>query len=89
MWLQEIADMAFGPLVSLLSNVVAWLSSVSLVAARGIDVARYMGYIAWLGPAWLAVVRDALLAVVLVTCVMVARTAWSVYLQAKQGVKWW
>jgi len=87
--LYDLTDWIIGPLRDLLSQAVAWLSSLSLVAARGIDPARYLGQLAWLGPAWLGLVKHALLCVVLYVTLLAVRSAWQVYQDVKQSVKWW
>lgn len=87
--LYDLTDWLVGPLKSLLGQVVAWLSGSSLVAARGIDPARYLGPMAWLGPAWLGLVRTVILCVVLYGTVLLAQAAYHLYLQIKDGVKWW
>lgn len=87
--LYDLADWLIGPLRDLLAQAVAWLSGVSLVAARGLDPARYLGQLAWLGPAWLGLIRNALLCVVLYATLLAVRAAYQVYLDVKSGVKWW
>lgn len=87
--LYDLTDWLIGPLRDLLSQAVSWLSSLSLVAARGIDPARYLGQLAWMGPAWLGFIRNALLSVVLYATLLAVIAAYQVYLDAKQGVKWW
>lgn len=87
--IEEIADLAFGPIKDLLTQVVQWLSNVALVASRGMDLGRYAGPFAWLGADWLTFIQHTLLASLLVLMVLVARAAYSVYLAAKNGIKWW
>ena len=89
MFLYDVADWVFGPLKDLLAAVVGWLSNLSLVAARGIDPALYLGAFAWLGPTWLSLIKQIILGVVLFGLILVARVGYSLYLDIKAGVKWW
>lgn len=87
--LYDLTDWLIGPLAELLGAVVSWLSGISLVAARGIDPARYLGPFAWLGSSWLGLVRTIILCTILFGTIMIVRAAIQVYLDAKAGVKWW
>lgn len=89
MWIQEVADLIIGPVIDLLAQIVGWLGQANLVAARGMDLQRYAGPFVWMGPAWLGFVKQLLLVVSLVASVLTTRTAYSLYLAAKSGVKWW
>jgi hypothetical protein len=87
--LYDLTDWLVGPLKDLLASVVGWLSGISLVAARGIEPGRYLGAIAWLGPAWLGLVRTIILCTILYGTILIVRAAIQVYLDTKAGVKWW
>lgn len=87
--LYDLTDWLIGPVRDLLSQAVSWLAGVSLVAARGIDPGVYLGPVAWLGPAWLGLIRTIILAVILYGTLLAVRAAYQLYLDVKQGVKWW
>lgn len=87
--MQEVIDLVFSPVVSVLQQAVAWLSSARLMAFRGININHYLGYVAWLGPTWLGVVQTTITCAYLVALVHVSLAAWGLYLRLKAGVKWW
>lgn len=87
--IEEIIDLAIGPLIDLLTNVVAWLDQVSLVAAQGLRLERYLAYAAVAGPEWVELARTTALVLGLVGIVWVAKSGYQLYLRVKAGVKWW
>lgn len=89
MFMYDLADAVFGPVLALLNQIVAWLSNVSLVAAAGINPHLYLGPVAWLGPSWLGLVKQIILGGVLFGFLLVARAGYGLYLDIKGGVKWW
>lgn len=89
MVLHNLADLIFGPMRDLLTSVVASLSNMSLVAARGLNPALYLGPFAVLGPAWLGLIKQIFLGATLFAILLIGRAGYSLYLQIKAGVKWW
>lgn len=89
MFLYDLADAIFGPLQSLLRTVLDWLQNVSLVAAQGIHPEYYLGPVAWMGDAWLSLVKRIILGCAVFGVVLVARAGYGLYLDFKAGVKWW
>jgi hypothetical protein len=87
--LREIADAVFGPVLTLLNSVLSWLGNASLAARQGINPALYLGPFAWLSPAWLNLTKQAILAASSFGILLVARAGYNLYLDIKQGVKWW
>jgi hypothetical protein len=87
--LVDLTDWLLGPITAMLEQVVSWLGGVALVAAHGLDPALYMGPVAWMGPAWLGVVKQIIASAFLMVVLLAARAMYGLYLDIKAGVKWW
>lgn len=87
--MRSLVDALLGPLTNLLSQVATWLEQAALMAERGFDLSRYLGYVAWLPPAWMGLVKQVTLAAALVGIVAAARAGWGLYLRIKASVQWW
>lgn len=87
--MKAVIDAVLQPVADLLTRVATWLEQASLIAERGLDLRYYVGYVAWLPPAWLALVKQAALAAALVGTVAVAMAGWRLYLRVKASVQWW
>ncbi|BDG60277.1 hypothetical protein [Caldinitratiruptor microaerophilus] len=87
--MRNIIDAIFGPVVDILNKIIEWLGQVRLIAAHGFDLGIYLGYVAWLPPPWLSLVKTVALGALLVAVVWAVRALWSLYLTLKSSVKWW
>ena len=65
------------------------LATVALSARQGIDLGLYFGPVARLGPGWQAALATLTAGAGLVAVLLLVRGLYSVYLDAKQGLKWW
>lgn len=87
--MQEIIDAIFQPASNLMNQAYSAIIQANLIAYRGLDIGRYMGPLAWLGPSWLALIKSVFLAAALVLAVYMARVMFDLYLTMKEAVKWW
>lgn len=87
--MKGLIDALLNPVTELLTRVAAWLEQAALVAERGFDLSRYLGYVAWLPPSWLGLVKHVTLAAALVAVVAAAMAGWRLYLRLKASVQWW
>lgn len=87
--MHDIADTVFGPVIQVLSSAYGYLSNVSLVASRGLNLDYFLGPFAGLGFAWVLLIKSFIGALVLVLVVVAVKAIYGSYLQLKQGVKWW
>ena len=85
-----IADVIVAPAVALLQAAVSALTGANLVAAQGLsDPGAWLGPIALLGPGWMFAITSLLGGAALVVTLGAAMSAYRLYLNLKQGVKWW
>lgn len=87
--LHDIADTVFGPVISVLTFAYNYLSSISLLASRGLNLDYFLSPFASLGTAWVILIKSFISAFVLVSVVTGIKAIYGAYLQLKQGVKWW
>ena len=87
--LYDIVDSILGPVQSLLEASIGYLVNLQMVAARGIDLNYYLGWVGALGPGWVALVISVIASLFLLATVFVSRSVYNLYLGFKQGVKWW
>ena len=87
--LKSIIDTILGPAITFLQFALDKLTSISLIADRGLNLNYYLGPIGALGPSWVTLVKSVISSLVLLCIVLVAKTAYNIYLNAKMGVKWW
>lgn len=87
--LYDIVDSILGPVQSLLEAAISYLVNIQLVAARGIDLNYYLGWVGVMGPGWAALVMSVIASLFLLATVFVSRSVYNLYLGFKHGVKWW
>lgn len=85
----ELIDLFFNPIVNLLLNVRGSLSQAIIVAKQGLNVGYYIGYIAPLGPVWVALITRLFFCSFLVVIILISKTGWGLYLKIKDSIKWW
>jgi len=87
--MKDIIDSILGPIQQFLSYSIEKIQSIQLVAERGLDLNYYLGPITQIGPGWVALCFSLISSIVLITVVFLARSGYSLYLNFKEGVKWW
>ncbi|MDQ7094990.1 hypothetical protein REC12_15445 [Desulfosporosinus sp. PR] len=87
--MHDIADTVFGPVIQVLTFAYNYLSNISMVASRGLNLDYFLGPFANMGSAWITLIKSFIGAFVLVSVVVGIKAIYSAYLQLKQGVKWW
>lgn len=85
----ELIDLFFTPIIDLLTIIRASLSQAIIIARQGLNVEYYLGYIAPLGPVWVAVITRLFFCSFLVVLILITKTGWSLYLKLKDSIKWW
>lgn len=85
----ELIDLFFEPIVNLLLNVRGSLAQTIIVAKQGLNINYYIGYIAPLGPVWVALITRLFFCSFIVVIILVAKTGWGLYLKIKESIKWW
>lgn len=86
---QRIVDTIILHVINMLTTVRDELESISLVAARGLNLDYFLGPVSMLGPQWTALVSSVIASAFLILTVLIARKGYNLYLSLKSGVKWW
>lgn len=86
---KRIVDTIFNPVIEILTTARDHLESVSLVAARGINLDYFLGPISGLGPEWRTLILSVCGSAFLILTILVARKVYSIYLTLKEGTHWW
>ena len=87
--MEAFIDSILGPVIDLLQAVDGHLSELALGIQRGIDLGRYLGPLAHMGPGWIALAATAATGAAVVVTAGLGRAGYSLYLSIKAGVKWW
>ncbi|MDJ0304555.1 hypothetical protein [Dehalobacter sp.] len=87
--MHALADTIFVPVTTMLQTVLNSLSNVHFNLASGLNINNYLGHFVGLGSSWVFLIKSLVLCFVCISVFMVAKTGYSLYLQLKQGVKWW
>lgn len=87
--MSQYLNQVLSPALKILQDARDYLATVALGARRGIDLSHYLGPLAVLGPGFQAMLATLITGAVLILTIALAKGAYSLYLQFKQGVKWW
>jgi hypothetical protein len=86
---QQITDSIITPLIEILAKARYRLETLSLVAARGLNLDYFLGPLSLLSPEWRVLIGSIIASSFLILGVLVARKTYGLYLAFKEGVKWW
>ncbi len=86
---KQIIDTVMDPIVEILVSVRDQLDSISIVAARGLNLDFFLGPISGLGWEWRALIVSVAASALLLLTVMAVRKIYAIYLSLKEGVQWW
>lgn len=85
----ELIDLFFNPIINLLLSIRTYLAQAIIIARQGLNIEYYIGFIAPLGPVWVALITRLFFCSLLVVIILVAKTGWGLYLKIKESIKWW
>ena len=85
----NLIDSLFDPVLTLLDNMQSRISNIGTIAARGIDLDNYFGFISILGPSWSGVISSFLAALLFLSVLYMIKTNSRLYLWFKDLIKWW
>ena len=85
----EIIDLVFFLIISTLENIKDTLEQASIIAAQGLNIEYYLGYIAPLGENWLNLVQHVFYCSLIIVIILITKSGWTLYLKIKDSVKWW
>ncbi|WP_232700220.1 hypothetical protein [Brevibacillus daliensis] len=86
---KNLIDQIFDFPTGMIDQAAQRISSASSVIGQGIDVSSWLAPISLLGESWVRVVNSLLAGVTFVMIVWISKKLFNVYLNAKNGVKWW
>lgn len=86
---KNLIDNIFSLPESIIELVKGKLVGASTLVAQGIDISAWLAPVSLLGPEWVRVINALLAGATLVFTFWIAKKVYSLYLEYKQGVKWW
>lgn len=86
---KNLIDNIFSVPESILNLAIQKMAAAGTVMAQGINISKWLGPVAWLGPTWVKVVNALLSGATIVLIVWIAKRIYMIYLNAKEGVRWW
>lgn len=86
---KNLIDNIFSVPIAILDLVKGKLTGASGLVAQGIDISSWLAPISILGPEWVKVVNAILSGSSLVFLFWIGKKVYNLYLDFKQGVKWW
>jgi len=87
--MRDITDTILGPIIQVLTLAYNYLSSIALVASRGLNLDYFLGPFANLGNAWVLLIKSFISSIVLISVIFAVKAIYGIYLKVKAGVKWW
>lgn len=82
-------DNIFSFPIQLLDQAKTKVKSGSNLAGQGVDVSKWLAPLSVLGKDWIKVVNSIFAGSTIVLGVWIARKLYDIYLQVKEGVRWW
>lgn len=79
----------FRPVFSFLDGMIAKLSGIGTMAAKGVRLSDYFGFFSILGPSWVGVINSALSALMFCFILYMVQKYSRVLLWFKDLIKWW
>jgi len=90
----------FNPFKNLIDNIFSFpesflrliqekLNGAGTLVAQGININAWLSPVGLLGPTWVTVVKSILLGSSIVLTIWICKRIFALYMEFKQGVKWW
>ncbi|MGG3873223.1 hypothetical protein [Brevibacillus laterosporus] len=86
---KNLIDQIFDFPTGLIEQASKRIDEAGTVIGQGIDISSWLAPISMLGPDWTRVVNSILAGATIIFVVWIGKKIFNVYLNAKQGVKWW
>lgn len=88
--MEEIIDSIFGPAVTFLEKVKDYLiNTENLISARKLTLDYFLGPVSMISSEWRILISSVITTLILITTIFVAKKIYALYLNLKEGVKWW
>lgn len=88
-YFKNLIDHIFSLPESILETMIDKLQGASSLVAQGINVSDWLAPVGLLGPSWVKVINALLAGASLVFIFWLGKRVYGLYLQFKEGVKWW
>jgi hypothetical protein len=86
---KNLIDNIFALPESILELIKDKLYGASQLVGQGIDISAWLAPVSLLGPSWVRVINSLLAGATLVFTFWIAKRIYALYLQFKEGVRWW
>jgi len=86
---KNLIDNIFSVPMGLLNLAKSKLDGTSNIVAQGINISDWLAPISILGSSWIKVVNSLLAGATLVLTIWIVKKIYHMYLQFKEGVRWW
>lgn len=87
--MKGLIDTIFYPVLNWLNSILSSIMSLDVPLSHPLDIAKYLGPFAYLGPYWISfVVTVGTLAFVYVICFIVV-SQHGLFMKFKNTIKWW
>lgn len=87
--IRDLVDSITGSAIQMLQDAFDRISSITLVAARGLNLDYFLGPVSMLGTPWVNLITSIVASIILIATVFVVRAIYNLYLRFKEGVRWW
>jgi hypothetical protein len=87
--MKSLIDTILNPVLSWLTGIYNSLTELQVPLSHPLDISKYLGAFALLGPGWISfIVNACLMAFIYVVCFIIVAQH-GLYLKFKDTIKWW
>lgn len=79
----------FNPVINFLDLMIGKLSDAGTIAAQGIRLDHYLGFLSFAGPHWVMVIQNFLAALIFLFILYMVQKYSRILLWLKDLIKWW
>lgn len=79
----------FDPIYDFLGDTLSQLYQIQMQPQRYLHLDYFLGPISMLGPGWVALISSIIASLTIIFITFATKSLWNLYLQFKEGIKWW
>jgi hypothetical protein len=87
--IKNFLDAIFLPPITFLNMINEYLSSISLIAGKGINLNQYLGFFSYLPGSLQSVINSLLASILFIALLQLVVVIMRMYYAIKEAVKWW
>lgn len=88
--MEEIIDLIFNPAINFLGQIKNYLyNTTQLINARRLTLDYFLGPVSMISYEWRVLITSIISLLILISTIFVAKKIYTLYLNLKEGVKWW